>query len=221
MRQRALDLCRCRFRAGAGRRTCRRRRPAADADRVPWARFQSRIAVGARRAAAGAPTWRRSSAAACRSAALGLLGDVYFGAAPAPGTSAGGFRATSGVLIGARSPGSPASAPTGGLLRDDRRLFGASPRRSTHRPIRRRQRDRALHRHRLQQPRRPRAAGASAPIWASSRRAPATSSASGASSAARRASTTSSATCAWRRSSSSASRIPSEPLARRLPVQSA
>jgi hypothetical protein len=52
---------------------------------------------------------------------VGLLGDVYFGAdRAAPGLPASGFRATSGVLIGARSPLLGAAGTA------DRRLFGAS-----------------------------------------------------------------------------------------------
>jgi hypothetical protein len=93
----------------------------ADADKVPWASFQSRIG-----AAPGAPGWRAELAPLERSGlqvgGVGLLGDVYFGAArPAPGTPVTGFRATSGVLIGARSP------LLGQAGTPDRRLFGAAP----------------------------------------------------------------------------------------------
>jgi len=100
----------------------------ADADRVPWARFQSRIA-----AAPGAPGWHADLAPLERTGlqvggSVGLLGDVYFGSTPAPrATSVGGFRATSGLLIGGRSTGlGSVSTPTSGLLATDRRLFGAS-----------------------------------------------------------------------------------------------
>ena len=99
----------------------------ADADRVPWARFQSRIAY-----APGAPGWRADFAPLERTglqvSSLGLLGDVDFGSTAAPrATSVGGFRATSGLLIGGRSTGlGSVSTPTSGLLATDRRLFGAS-----------------------------------------------------------------------------------------------
>ncbi len=99
----------------------------ADADRVPWARFQSRIAY-----APGAPGWRADFAPLERSglqvSSVGLLGDLYFGSTLAPrATSVGGFRATSGLLIGGRSTGlGSVSTPTSGLLATDRRLFGAS-----------------------------------------------------------------------------------------------
>ncbi len=102
---------------------------ATNADRVPWARFQSRVAF-----APGAPGWRADLAPFERTGlqvgGVGLLGDVYFGSTPSVRTSAaGGFRATSGVLIGARSPllGGAASTPgPSGLFASDRRLFGAS-----------------------------------------------------------------------------------------------
>jgi hypothetical protein len=99
----------------------------ASADRVPWARFQSRIAY-----APGAPGWRADLAPAERTGlqvgSVGLLGDVYFGSTPTPqASSVGGFRATSGLLIGARNTALGAVAtPTSGLLATDRRLFGAS-----------------------------------------------------------------------------------------------
>ncbi len=100
---------------------------APNADRVPWARFQSRIAY-----APGAPGWRADLAPFERTGlqvgSVGLLGDVYFGSTPAArASSAGGFRATSGVLIGARSAWLGAVAtPSSGLFATDRRLFGAS-----------------------------------------------------------------------------------------------
>jgi len=99
----------------------------ADADRVPWGRVQSRIA-----AAPGAPGWRADFAPLERSGlqvgGVGFLGDLYFGSARAEQAAAGGFRATSGVLVGARSPwlGAVSSPTTGGLYSSDRRLFGAS-----------------------------------------------------------------------------------------------
>ena len=101
---------------------------APDADHVPWARFESRIS-----AAPGAPGWRADLAPSERSglqvgSGVGLLGDVYLGGSKLGPSSAGGFRATSGLLIGARSPllGSGTST-SGGLLGTSRRLFGASP----------------------------------------------------------------------------------------------
>ena len=204
--------------AGAGRRTRRgrwplRRRRSRALGALPEPDRRTRPA---RRA--GAPTSPRWSERGLQVGSVGLLGDVYFGSTHRQprATSVGGFRATSGLLIGGRSPG---SAPSRRRRRAacSRRTGTCSalrPRRSTYPAIRRSTTRRSLHRHRLQQPVGRRAAGASAPTSASSRRARATSSASAASSAARRASTTSSATCAWRRSSSSASRIPSDPLDR-------
>jgi hypothetical protein len=100
----------------------------ANSDRFAWAGFQSRIAL-----APGAPGWRADFAPAERSGlqvgSLGLLGDVYLGGAkPVAGTPSTGFRATSGLLIGARSPllGSSTTPTSGGLYASNRHLFGAS-----------------------------------------------------------------------------------------------
>jgi hypothetical protein len=99
---------------------------AANADRVPWARLQGRIAY-----APGAPGWRAELTPFERSGlqvgSVGLLGDVYFGSAQdVRARSAGGFRATSGVLMGARSPWLGSVSASSGLFASDRRLFGAS-----------------------------------------------------------------------------------------------
>jgi hypothetical protein len=94
-----------------------------DADRVPWARFQGRIAY----AAAATPTpLAPSDGTGLQVQGMSLMGDVYFGSSR---TSAGGFRATSGLIYGSRTSlaGMSAMAPaSGGLLNVDRRLFGAS-----------------------------------------------------------------------------------------------
>lgn len=101
---------------------------AADAVRVPWARFQGRIAY-----AATSPLLRSTGSSldgtGLQVNGLSVMGDVYFGAASGRDKSAaGGFRATSGVIVGAHSTlrGTPASAPASGLLNVDRRLFGSS-----------------------------------------------------------------------------------------------
>jgi len=101
-----------------------------DADRLPWARFQGRLTY----AGTIAPNWRNDftggDSSGIKLSAVSVMGDMYFGAAPS-GSSAQtrGFRATSGLVSGARGAlwGSPASAPTSGLFSIDRRLFGQSP----------------------------------------------------------------------------------------------
>ena len=100
-----------------------------NADRFAWPNVQSRIAL-----APGAPGWRADLAPVERSGlqvgSLGLLGDVYFGGAKSAsaGAASTGFRATSGLLIGARSPllGSSTTPTSGGLYASNRQLFGAS-----------------------------------------------------------------------------------------------
>ena len=77
---------------------------------------------------AGAPSSPPLERSGLQVGSVGLLGDVYFGATKARSAApAVGFRATSGVLIGARSPLlSSATSNSTGLFASDRRLFGAS-----------------------------------------------------------------------------------------------
>lgn len=89
----------------------------ADPDRVPWARFQARVLPST----AAAPGWRSELAPRERTglkvASLGLLGDVYFGRSSSDANHAPrGFRATSGLIVGARQPllGAPAVGPATG-----------------------------------------------------------------------------------------------------------
>ena len=79
---------------------------AASAERVPWARFDARVV---------SPRWRADLVPLERSGlkigSVGLFGDVYFGG-PAVDTraAAGGFRATSGLVISGRSSTGPTDA---------------------------------------------------------------------------------------------------------------
>ncbi|MEO8525682.1 MAG: hypothetical protein ABI460_13245 [Caldimonas sp.] len=101
---------------------------AANADRVPWARFQGRVAYTATPALLRGSNFSRDGTG-LQVKGLSLMGDVYFGATPAPGkNTVGGFRATSGVILGTRSTllGTPALTPAIGLSNVDRRLFGPS-----------------------------------------------------------------------------------------------
>jgi hypothetical protein len=99
-----------------------------DADRVPWARFQGRVSYAATAPLATTPV-APGDGTGLQVQGLSVMGDVYFGAAPDGRATAGGFRATSGVILGTRSSlwGMSAMAPASGLLNVDRRLFGASP----------------------------------------------------------------------------------------------
>jgi hypothetical protein len=96
----------------------------ADVDSVPWARFQGRISYAATAPVAATPT-TPGDGTGLQVQGMSLMGDVYFGGTR---SSAGGFRATSGVIYGSRSSlaGMSAMAPASGLLNVDRRLFGAS-----------------------------------------------------------------------------------------------
>ena len=98
------------------------------ADRVPWAQFQTRIGYGP-----GAPAWRANLAPAERIGlqvgGFNVLSDMYlFGAKEAPNAPVTGFRATSGLIIGSRSPWLNAGAmPASSGLANDRRGFGSVP----------------------------------------------------------------------------------------------
>ena len=101
-----------------------------DSDRLPWARFQWRLSYSA----TIAPSWRNDFAggggAGLKLSAFSVMGDMYFGPSNNSHPSlAGGFRATSGLVGGARNTlwGATALAPVNGLFSVDRRLFGQSP----------------------------------------------------------------------------------------------
>ena len=96
-----------------------------DADRVPWARFQGRISYAAASPVAATPL-SPSDGTGLQVQGMSLMGDVYFGGSR---TSAGGFRATSGLIYGSRISlaGMSAMVPASGLVNVDRRVFGATP----------------------------------------------------------------------------------------------
>lgn len=98
----------------------------ANLDKVPWARFQARLAVGA-----PGPLYRGGLDTQDHGGqainGLSLMGDYYFSRSVAAGGIASGFRATSGLIVGPRSSlwaGRPGLAPSGAWS-IDRRLFGA------------------------------------------------------------------------------------------------
>lgn len=101
---------------------------AADADRVPWGSLHGRVDYAA------SPSWRGdfslSNGSGLKTSAVSIMGDLYFaGSGGADKVQAGGFRATSGLVVGARNNlwGTPGAAPASGLLSVNRRLFGQSP----------------------------------------------------------------------------------------------
>jgi hypothetical protein len=81
-------------------------------DTPGWARWQARIAINA-----STPLWRsdlaRGDAAGLKVQGLGLIGDYYFARLPLGSHGAGGFRASSGVLLGSGAPLWAAQAPGG------------------------------------------------------------------------------------------------------------
>ncbi|MEO8921726.1 MAG: hypothetical protein ABI330_02655 [Caldimonas sp.] len=101
---------------------------ATDTARVPWASLHGRIDYTV------APSWRGdfsfANGSGLTTSAVSVMGDLYFGAsASTDKLKAGGFRATGGIVVGARNNlwGTPGAAPASGLLSVNRRLFGQSP----------------------------------------------------------------------------------------------
>jgi hypothetical protein len=99
----------------------------ADAQRVPWARVHGRVAY------VSSPGWSSDlsldDGSGLKTSTASVMGDLYFGGwVGNEKLQAGGFRATSGIVVGARNNlwGAPGSAPTSGLLSVSRRLFGQS-----------------------------------------------------------------------------------------------
>lgn len=72
-----------------------------NADNLPWARWQGRFAIGVE-----APDWRGewgvSHSLGLKPRGLSLMGDYFFSRSLHEGGGASGFRATSGLVIGAR-----------------------------------------------------------------------------------------------------------------------
>lgn len=98
-----------------------------NADDLNWPRWQGRLSLGV------APAWRNSPSIASPSktglASLSLMSDYYVTGSLLGPKRAGGFRATSGVMIGPRSLAwaGPVPGAQSGTFSVDRRLFGASP----------------------------------------------------------------------------------------------
>lgn len=101
---------------------------AADAARVPWAALHGRIDYTTSAAWSGDFSFGNGSG--LKTSAVSLMGDLYFGTSTVGDkVQSGGFRATSGLVVGARNNlwGTPGAAPASGLLSVNRRLFGQSP----------------------------------------------------------------------------------------------
>ena len=90
-------------------------------DAPGWARWQTRIAV-----TSTTPLWRsdlaRGEAAGLKVQGLGVVSDYYFARMPLGSNGAGGFRATSGVLLGSGAPLWAAQGGAAGLSLGRRNL---------------------------------------------------------------------------------------------------
>lgn len=92
-------------------------------DAPGWSRWQARMAINT-----ATPLWRadlaRGEAAGLKVQGLSLLGDYYFARLPLGSAGAGGFRATSGLMLGSGAPLWAGQAPGSGL---GRRNFSLLP----------------------------------------------------------------------------------------------
>ncbi len=96
-----------------------------NADEFQWPRWQGRLSVGM--ASTSNRTYETSASPTLGS--LSLMGDYYLTGSLLGPKRAGGFRATSGVVIGPRAQawGAPPTASLGGVFSVDRRVFGQGP----------------------------------------------------------------------------------------------
>lgn len=98
-----------------------------NADELQWPRWQGRLSVSM--ASAWNNTLGTSAQASPTVGSLSLMSDYYLTGSLLGPKRAGGFRATSGVVIGPRAQawGGPATASLGGAFSVDRRVFGQGP----------------------------------------------------------------------------------------------
>lgn len=97
-----------------------------DVDSIGWSRWQGRISL-----VTAAPAWRADLASGDNSGlsfgSARLLGDYYFSSRDLRTGTAGGFRATSGLLVGSRlTPWSPTLGASGTGISVERRVLAAS-----------------------------------------------------------------------------------------------
>ncbi|MEO6410036.1 MAG: hypothetical protein ABIO45_14960 [Burkholderiaceae bacterium] len=94
-----------------------------------WARWQGRVSLGLT-APAGRTFSLGTSGPGLQADSLSVLGDYYFGDVTRARGYAGGFRATSGVIVGSRSPlwsGQASLSASRGLLGVERKVTGLLP----------------------------------------------------------------------------------------------
>ena len=94
-----------------------------------WARWQGRVSLGLT-APAGRALSLATPGAGLQADRLSVLGDYYFGDISRARGYAGGFRATSGVIVGSRSPlwsGQASLSASRGLLGVERQVTGLLP----------------------------------------------------------------------------------------------
>ncbi len=97
----------------------------ADADRIPWASLHGRVTYSSTPGLSSDFLFDANSG--LRTSSPSVLGDLYFGGwVGSDKYQAGGFRATSGIVVGTRNNlwATPGAAPASGLLSVSRRLFG-------------------------------------------------------------------------------------------------
>ncbi len=94
---------------------------------APWARWQGRVSFGSAGAGLRLDTGKaKAELASTRVTSFTAMGDYYFTGSLAGAKSGGGFRATSGLVIGSRAQVFNGLVPSssGGVFNVDRRVFG-------------------------------------------------------------------------------------------------
>lgn len=93
------------------------------ANQIPWARWQGRLSLGS-----NTPAWRLGvEGPTTKLSSASLMGDYYFGPSLTGPGRLGGFRATSGLIIGLRnslSTGQPALTASGSVFSIGSKLSG-------------------------------------------------------------------------------------------------
>ena len=102
--------------------------PNPDPERAPWSKWQGRLTLGKTGSGLRTEPANAADSTTARWSGLSAMGDYYFTRAIGGASNSGGFRATSGLVVGARNQLFSGLVPStsGGVFNVDRRVFGPS-----------------------------------------------------------------------------------------------